>query len=182
MESIMLIIAIFSIFLFVFALTRAIKPYANKNFNNLNNWEIRPIQNRRVGVIKNFFTQKLLSPDVVQFENDEQLAVYIDFSFYPPKTLSFEDWYFKVIYLTNKRIVFARFFLFSYSKLKFKSIPFSDIEGIKVNRIFKMSYIRISLKSGEIYQIALNFRLLSEERVCAYKKVLEILENMRNHI
>jgi len=152
----------------------ALKGYSNKNFNNHRNWVTQPCQNVSPG-FKRFFTQTLLDPKVVKLEQDEGLLAHIDFAFYHFQFL--EGFFNKVMYLTDKRLILVRLSFF-WNKMKCKSIPFSDIENVEIKWMIAWPYVRLYLKSGEIYQITPNLRLGSKKRMDDYKKIMEFLKTM----
>jgi len=107
-------------------------------------------------------------------EGDEKLTASIDFSFVP-NSFS-EKNVLKFIFLTNKRLLLVRFASFSRTNIVFRSIPFSEINSIKMVRVWGESCVQLELQSGEIYQIVLNKRLLSSECVQEYEMIMQFFQ------
>ena len=152
----------------------SIKVYLNKNFNNFKNWKIQPVGNLEAA------KKCVLDPRLLKLEGDEEMIANVDFEWYPGSPIIlFEKYFFKIIYLTNKRVVLTRLPFLSYKEMRCRSIPFFEIEDVKVPKVFNMPYLRFILKTGEIYQIGPNKRLFSEKGIKEHDKLIEFFENKK---
>lgn len=171
---------IFVIFLGIFVLLIIIctivwttKKYSNKKFNNYKKWEI--IQR---GGIKFIFKSRLFNENLISLDKDEKIIGYCYFNFFP------EPWYFlgedhcwNAFCLTNMRIVLYRFKLFTTIS---KSIPYEDMKTLEFKKFLKMKsleYIKITLNSGEIYQVGLDISILSPNLVSNRDKIVDFLKS-----
>ena len=151
----------------------SIKVYLNKNFNNFKNWKIQSVGNLEIA--KKHL--RILDPQELKLEGDEEMIASVDFEWYPGSpVILFEKYFTKIIYLTNRRVVLSRF-SFLYKEMRCRSVTFSEIEDVKVSKVFNMPYLRFILKTGEIYQIGPNKRLFSEKGIKEHDKLIVFFEN-----
>lgn len=124
----------------------AIRLYSNKKFNSWKSWMRSPSS------AGNFFTS--LRSFKIELHEGETIKARTVFNFWPFTTISNHGPHH--IFLTSKQIVlltlFADFYLRTLAR---KDIPYSDIVSVKIGSLLMMPLIRMTLKSGEIYQFTL---------------------------
>jgi hypothetical protein len=149
--------------------------YKNKKLNNFRNWLIKPTRKR--------WWQNLIDPflETMLLQHNEIMVAAIDFYRYPQPFLSFDDWYHMMVYLTSERLILSRMPLFIPIKIYYKTVNFCDIKDSAVieTRFFGITshYLRITLRTGEIYQIAPNHRWFGKDRIDHCAKLLSFFRD-----
>jgi hypothetical protein len=151
-------------------LSYSFSRYSNKNFNNFSNWQIKPA--KKIGLFTRLTIKELAGPDIIGLNNDERYIAGIDFLFYPPGPTLFESFYTKCILVTTRNIILARYSI-SFKNLRYKIIPFSGLKDVLIKKFLVKQYLVLILHSGEIYQIALNKRLLDKELVAYHDRIIK---------
>jgi hypothetical protein len=112
-----------------------VRSYSRGNLNNHNTWLTETNEN-------------LPKSAEIKFAPGENLHARCQIEFYP--AFLFEKLFSKEMYLTNKRIILVRRLRPGVRQVR--SILLSDIQNVEMAE--SSSRVRLSLKSGEIYQIA----------------------------
>lgn len=165
---ILVILLIISVLAAVIIISFKIKFYLNNNLNrNYKKWT-----KTNISVVlskKNLLDLEIIKK-MVGFEDNEEYIIGTYGRFFPEFFYNFSQDFF---YLTNKRIILLKAYshLFRKTDYIFYAIHFADINDIEKTYDITSATLKITLNSGEIYQMTLLTRFDSEK-----KKILDFLK------
>ena len=106
------LLALSTIFLLLVLAFWAWLEYSNKKFNNFKNWSIKPLKKR--------WWQNFGDPfqEITLLRDNERIIAATDCNRYPEPFVSFDDYFYMKISLTNERLILSRIPLFMPIKIK----------------------------------------------------------------